>query len=101
MLSLELSHLYNNCLKVLIPEHFVHPRELSANHFTVCRGQTLVLFVCGLAPKCILVLHSHFRKTNAMAIVTTRMRNSHNATVDVLGGTWHYQACRLVRLWLP
>ena len=46
------------------PEHFVHPRQLSANHRTVCRVRTLVLFVCGLAPKCILLLHTctHFRK---------------------------------------
>ena len=37
----------------------------------------MVLFVCELAPKCILLIHTHFRKTNTMAIVTKRMRSSH------------------------
>ena len=44
---------------------------LSTNHRRDGRFRKLIIFVCSLAPKYILLLLTHFRKTNSMAIVTT------------------------------
>ena len=51
--------------------------KLSANHRSVRRVRTLVVFVCWLAPKYILLLLTHFRETHSMAKVT---KTSHYKT---------------------
>ena len=56
----------------------VRHRELSGNHRSVRGVRTLANFVCWLALKYILLLLTHFRKTGAIAIVTTSLtRSSH------------------------
>ena len=60
------------------PEYFVRHRELSGNHRSIRGVRTLANFVCCLALKYILLLLTHFRKTDTIAIVTTSLtRSSH------------------------
>ena len=60
------------------PDYFVRHRELSGNHRSVRGVRTLAL-------KYILLLLTHFRKTDTIAIVTTSLtRSSHkNCVRDV------------------
>ena len=57
--------------------------ELSANHGTVRKVRTLVVFVRWLAPKYILLLLTHFRETHSMAIVTTLLTRSSHKNVSL------------------
>ena len=67
--------------------------ELSANHRTVRKVRTSVVFVCWLAPKYILLLLTHFRETHSMAIVTTLLTRSSHKNVSL-------NKSKMVSIWI-